>query len=108
MLTGTMSDDSRLRSLLEGNERFYRVFEKLDYEAMEALWERSDRIFCVHPGWSPLYGEKAVMDSWKRIIENTASMHFDLLNVQGRDGTICSTRHLIRLPPPSTRPACNG
>lgn len=79
-----MGDDSRLRSLLESNERFYRVFEELDYGAMEALWEQSDRIFCVHPGWSPLHGEKAVMDSWKRIMENTATMHFDLVNVQGR------------------------
>lgn len=79
-----MNEDSRLRELLEANERFYRVFEKLDYGAMEALWEQSDRVFCVHPGWSPLYGEKPVMDSWKRIMENTAVMHFDLVNVQGR------------------------
>lgn len=79
-----MSDDSRLRSLLETNERFYRVFEKLDYPAMEELWEKSGRVFCVHPGWSPLHGERPVMDSWKRIIENTATMHFDLIDVRAR------------------------
>lgn len=79
-----MNDDSRLQGLLDANERFYRVFEKLDYGAMEALWEQSDRVFCVHPGWSPLYGGKPVMDSWKRIMENTAVMNFDLVNVRGR------------------------
>ena len=78
-----MNEDSRLRSLLEANERFYRVFESLDFAAMEALWEQSDRVFCVHPGWSPLYGGKPVMDSWKRIMENTAVMKFDLVNVRG-------------------------
>ena len=76
-----MNDES---SLLKANAHFYRVFEKLDYSAMEALWEKSDRVFCVHPGWSPLYGEKPVMDSWKRIIENTAAMQFDLVDVRAR------------------------
>ena len=83
-----MSEDPRPSGLLSGlvraNEWFYRVFEKLDYAAMEALWEKSERVFCVHPGWSPLYGEKPVMDSWKRIIENTAAMHFELVDVRAR------------------------
>lgn len=79
-----MEDDSRLRSLLEANQRFYQVFETLDFRAMEALWEQSDRVFCVHPGWAPVYGERPVLDSWKRIIENTATMHIDLINVQAR------------------------
>ena len=79
-----MRDDPRLRSLLEANQRFYRVFETLDFSAMEALWEKSDRVFCVHPGWSPLYGERPVLDSWKRIIENTATMQIDLIDVRAR------------------------
>ena len=74
----------RLNALLSANERFYRIFEALDYAAMEELWEKSDRVFCVHPGWSPLHGEKPVMDSWKRIIENTAAMHFELVDVRAR------------------------
>ena len=79
-----MEENSRLNSLLEANERFYRVFESLDFAAMEDLWEKSDRVFCVHPGWSPLYGQRPVLDSWKRIIENTSTMHFDLIDVRGR------------------------
>lgn len=79
-----MSEKPTLASLLKANERFYRVFEELDYPAMEELWEKSDRVFCVHPGWAALRGAKPVLDSWRRIIENTAAMHFDLLQVEGR------------------------
>ncbi len=79
-----MSDEPTVQSLLAANERFYRVFETLDFPAMEALWEKSDRIFCVHPGWAVLRGEHPVLDSLRRIIENTASMHFDLLQVEAR------------------------
>lgn len=79
-----MSESPRVPSLLQANERFYRFFEMLDYPAMEDHWEKSERVFCVHPGWSPLYGEKAVLDSWKRIIENTEAMQFTLTNVEGR------------------------
>ncbi len=79
-----MSDNPRLHSLLEANDRFYRVFEELDDAAMEDVWENSDRLFCVHPGWSPLHGWRPVLDSWKRIIENTTVIHFDLTNVQAR------------------------
>ncbi len=79
-----MSQQPRKQSLLEANERFYRVFEMLDYPAMEDMWEQSDRAFCVHPGWSALQGGKPVLDSWKRIIENTAAMQFTLTNVEAR------------------------
>ena len=54
-------DEPTITSLLKANERFYRVFEQLDYPAMEELWEKSDRLFCVHPGWSALYGEQGVV-----------------------------------------------
>lgn len=71
-------DSTTTVSLLAANERFYRTFELLDYPALEQLWENSGRVFCVHPGWPPLRGVRAVMDSWKRIIENTSSIQFEL------------------------------
>lgn len=77
------SDSLSSASLLAANERFYRTFEALDYAAMESLWENSDRVFCVHPGWAPLRGRRAVLDSWKRIIENTAEIRFTLSGDQG-------------------------
>jgi ketosteroid isomerase-like protein len=73
-----MADDRTPDSLLAANERFYRAFEALDYPRMEALWEESDRVFCVHPGWAPLKGWRPVLESWARIIENTADIHFTL------------------------------
>ena len=76
-----MSDTPSVESLIQANERFYRVFESLNFDAMAALWEKSDRLYCVHPGWPALYGERPVLDSWKRIIGNTAAMHFELSNV---------------------------
>lgn len=69
-------------SLLKANARFYEVFQELDYPAMEALWEKSDRVFCVHPGWQALRGWRPVLDSWKRIISNTASISFTLTHIQ--------------------------
>jgi hypothetical protein len=71
-------DSITAASLLAANERFYRTFEMLDYPALELLWENSGRVFCVHPGWAPLRGARAVLDSWKRIIENTSSIRFEL------------------------------
>ncbi|MCH8076214.1 MAG: nuclear transport factor 2 family protein [SAR324 cluster bacterium] len=79
-----MNDRLTEDSLLAANERFYRTFEKLDYPALAALWEESGRTFCLHPGWMPLFGPKAVMDSWKRIIENTTEIRFTLTGEHAR------------------------
>ena len=73
-----MPDARTIESLLAANERFYRTFERLDYPAMAALWEDSERVFCCHPGWAPLRGTRPVLESWERIIANTAEMHFAL------------------------------
>ncbi len=78
-----MADERTLASLLAANERFYRTFESLDYPALAALWEDSERVFCVHPGWAPLRGTRAVLESWQRIIENTAEMRFELSDSHG-------------------------
>lgn len=79
-----MTDEATVESLVAANERFYRTFEALDYAAMDALWEHSDRVFCVHPGWPPLHGAKPVLESWWRIIGNTTSIHFTLTGVEAR------------------------
>jgi ketosteroid isomerase-like protein len=92
-----MSDDPTQRdeaaptveALLLANLRFYETFSRLNYPAMERLWEKTDRVFCVHPGWQALRGWMPVLDSWKRIIANTASISFTLTSVTGHvDGEI--------------------
>jgi ketosteroid isomerase-like protein len=85
----TVQPAATVESLLKANSEFYETFQRLDYPAMEALWERSDRVFCVHPGWQALRGWRPVLESWKRIIANTATISFTLTHVQGHvDGEI--------------------
>jgi ketosteroid isomerase-like protein len=76
----TQSSDSQ--AVRDANLAFYRAFESLDAEKMEAVWVRSARAQCTHPGWRRLVGFSAVMDSWRRIFENTFGMKFDITGVE--------------------------
>jgi len=49
---------------------------------MEAVWLHSARVQCTHPGWRRLVGFAAMMDSWRRIFENTFEMSFQLTGVE--------------------------
>lgn len=71
-------------NLLEANARFYKVVESLDYETMELLWEPTERIYCIHPGWAPLSGKEKVLNSWKDIFSGAANMHFELSQIEIR------------------------
>jgi ketosteroid isomerase-like protein len=71
------SDDVR-----RTNDSFYRAFESLDAGRMEKVWLHSARVQCTHPGWRRLVGYAAVMESWRRIFENTFKMSFDLTAVE--------------------------
>jgi hypothetical protein len=35
---------------------------------MKNVWSSSEEIVCIHPGWAPLYGQEAVMQSWSNIL----------------------------------------
>ncbi len=74
-----MSEDKEL--VIEANESFYRAFESLDPERMEKVWAEDDSIQCGHPGWQILRGRKAVMESWRRIFENTPAVRFMLTDI---------------------------
>lgn len=63
------------------NETFYKAFESLDISRMAEVWQKSDRVKCVHPGGELLAGREAVMKSWEDIFSNTLSVHFDLSHV---------------------------
>lgn len=60
-------------ALLFANEAFYRAFADRDYPAMEQAWASADPVACIHPGWPPLSGRDAVLDSWRRILANEES-----------------------------------
>ncbi|MBM4243505.1 MAG: nuclear transport factor 2 family protein [Deltaproteobacteria bacterium] len=54
--------------VLTANAAFYRAFADRDLDAMDALWARSARVACIHPGWRALHGRDAVMESWRSIL----------------------------------------
>ena len=74
-----MSDDEKLVS--KAMEAFYRAFENMDIQQMESVWASEESIECGHPGWRILRGRKPVMESWRRIFENTPDIKFMLSEV---------------------------
>ncbi|HWP24512.1 MAG TPA: nuclear transport factor 2 family protein [Candidatus Binatia bacterium] len=69
------------KEVAKANERFYSAFENLNIREMEAVWARDAEIQCGHPGWRILRGWKPVMESWRRIFENTPEIRFLLTDV---------------------------
>ena len=57
-------------AVLFANDAFYLTFQTGDFDAMEAVWSARDEISCIHPGWPPLLGREAVMQSWRAILGN--------------------------------------
>jgi ketosteroid isomerase-like protein len=74
-----MADE--IQAVAQANQSFYRAFESLKIDAMEQVWAKDAEIQCGHPGWRILRGWGPVMESWKRIFENTPSMQFTLTDV---------------------------
>ena len=60
-------------AVLFANEAFYRAFADRDEEAMLDAWSKTAQISCLHPGWGPLFGREAVLQSWVAIIRNPDS-----------------------------------
>ena len=75
-------EDAELASLLEANLKFYEAFSTLDIDAMDAIWEPSERTRCMHPGWPLITGWKGVRQSWDNIFLNTTMMHFIITEAQ--------------------------
>lgn len=71
------TEGEAVRSL---NRAFYEAFESDDFDAISAIWEHSDRVQCVHPGWSILRGWSEVGASWKAMVEGPGQLQFVLTN----------------------------
>ncbi|MBI3637660.1 MAG: nuclear transport factor 2 family protein [Candidatus Rokubacteria bacterium] len=81
--------DERFGDVVEANARFYRAFETLDLEQMDAVWRHADAARCVHPGWPFLTGWDAVRASWEAIFKNTVEMRFTISDVHvAGDGAV--------------------
>jgi ketosteroid isomerase-like protein len=61
-----MADETS--DVLATNAAFYAAFARRDAAAMDALWARDAPVACLHPGWEPLLGREAVVQSWRRIL----------------------------------------
>ncbi|HOW28765.1 MAG TPA: nuclear transport factor 2 family protein [Elusimicrobiota bacterium] len=70
------------------NEVFYKAFESLNMEMMDAVWLDADYVKCLHPGGELLSGRDLVMNSWQEIFSSTISARFQLapvaVHVHGR------------------------
>ena len=62
------------------NRAFYDAHEGRDLLAMQAVWEHSDRVVCIHPGWPILRGWDAVEASWERILAGPGRNQFIITN----------------------------
>jgi ketosteroid isomerase-like protein len=71
------ADEAAVKAL---QERFYAAFEAADLDAMSDLWEHSDRVSCVHPGWAILRGWSAVASSWAALFQSPERLQFILTN----------------------------
>lgn len=54
---------------------------------MSAVWDRSDRVVCTHPGWATLRGWGAVAGSFFALFQSSQTLQFVLteerVNVEG-------------------------
>ncbi len=72
---------SEEKEVAKVNESFYSAFESLDIKQMESVWAKDVDIQCGHPGWRILRGWNPVMESWRRIFENTPTIRFMLTDL---------------------------
>ena len=66
--------------VLAANAAFYDAFEQRSMEAMRTVWDHSERVVCVHPGWPILRGWPDVEESWRRILEGPGRNQFIVTN----------------------------
>lgn len=62
------------------NAAFYAAFESRDMDQMSEVWEHSDRVSCVHPGWGVLRGWGPVAASWFALFTGPQHLQFILTN----------------------------
>ncbi len=68
-------------AVVAANAALYAAFESADVDAMKQVWDDTDDVVCVHPGWPLLRGRPQVLRSWSVIMANTAYIQFFLTDV---------------------------
>ncbi len=70
------ADPDDLAAVSLANAAFYEAFELRDLDAMSDVWEHSDRVTCVHPGWAALHGWGSVSASWYALFDGPQRLQF--------------------------------
>ncbi len=68
--------DTEVDEVSSANAAFYEAFEHRDLDAMSDVWEHSDRVACIHPGWAILTGWGAVSASWFALFDGPQRLQF--------------------------------
>ncbi|MEZ5375344.1 MAG: nuclear transport factor 2 family protein [Acidimicrobiales bacterium] len=88
-----------IQELLAANQAFYDAHEQRDLDAMQAVWEHSDRATCIHPGWPILRTWPIVEESWRRILAGPGRNQFILTNeavvIDGDQGWVTLDENLV-------------
>jgi ketosteroid isomerase-like protein len=68
-------------------------------DRMSDVWEHSDRVSCVHPGWGVLHGWAAVAGSWFALFSGPQRLQFILTDetvvVDGTTGWVTVDENLL-------------
>lgn len=75
-----MTPETDVQAVTAANAAFYEAFESRDMDRMSEVWEHSDRVTCVHPGWHVLRGWGAVAGSWFALFGGPQRLQFILTN----------------------------
>lgn len=67
-------------AVLAANEAFYAAHEQRSLSLMGEVWEHSERVVCVHPGWPLLRTWDVVEESWRRIFSGSGRNQFIITN----------------------------
>jgi ketosteroid isomerase-like protein len=67
--------------VLAVNATFYAAFESGDLDGMRQVWDDTQDVICVHPGWSPVRGAAALHRSWAMVMASTPYIQFILTDV---------------------------
>ena len=80
--TDCVAPPSDEHAVEQANEDFYRAFETLRVEAMDAIWAGRDDDLCIHPGRAALVGWSAIRESWRVIFEHSRPVRIRPVSVR--------------------------
>jgi ketosteroid isomerase-like protein len=98
-------------AVLAVNQAFYLAHESRDLTAMAAVWEQSDRVVCIHPGWPILRGWSTIEESWQGIFSGPGRNQFictnEIVHVDADMAWVTLDENMVDGPNTSTVAATN-